>query len=137
MPNPVFKLQASKRILIFLFAIIVCCCIVILALALPFWLRVLAMVFISLYGIKLIRETGFLKGKQAITQLEWREEGWHISTQTHTYIAQLQGDSTVTPLFAILRFKVADFFLIKSCLICPDSLPKDQYRALLLAVKRH
>jgi hypothetical protein len=65
------------------------------------------------------------RNAQGEWQLLSKHQGWH---------AQLLADSVVTPLFAILQFKLEGAGR-RSVVIFPDSLPHDSFRRLRVCLK--
>lgn len=134
-----FHLKPSPRLTVLLILLAVTSAVLVIFLPLPAWLDLLVFLSASAYGVLLIRQFGLLRGGKAVTCLRRLPDGrWLVSMAKREYEAELCGDSTVTTLASILRFRMpGPSFWTKACVIMPDSLPAGQYRQLLVTLKMY
>lgn len=104
-------------------------------LSLPFVipLRLLGCGMVLIYGAYLL-QSALLRSTQSILGISKRGHGWQVSNRVGEREASLRGDSTVTSLVSILRFKTADDYFPRSCVIFRDSLAQDEYRRLMVVL---
>lgn len=125
-----FKFKPSRQylaLLIFVFAVSE---MIIAALSIAWSLKILFMIIAFSYGVLVIWRDALLLGKRSILQISYQaDKTWLIKTNSQTYTASLLGDSTITKLASVLRFKVASNQSY-SCVVFGDSLMGDQYRQL-------
>ena len=63
------------------------------------------------------------------------ENGWRIKTRHGEFLGELCGDSTVTSLLSVLRFKVPGKFFKQSFVVFHDAMEKEQYRQLIVRAR--
>lgn len=77
-----------------------------------------------------------MRGKRSITSLKHEGDGrWHVSILNKMVEAELLGDSTVTGIVSVLRFRIAGRRMPISCVVFKDSLQSGRYRQLLVILK--
>jgi len=64
-------------------------------------------------------------------------DAWSILDKKRIYAATLCGSSTVTKMICILRFKILDEKLKRSCILFRDSMEAEQYRQLLVSMRNN
>jgi hypothetical protein len=88
------------------------------------------------YGFYILYFYGFLRHSNSIVRIFGSHDSeWNIMDRSGTNVAELCGSSTVTTCCAILRFKVSDRKMKRSCVVFPDSVPEGFYRKLLVSIK--
>lgn len=139
MLNLEFNLKPSKRYLSFLSILILTSIVIVLNLSISVWLKGAGILVVIGYGTHLFWQYGLLRSQYSIISLKRYDDGWHIVTQKKVYKGVLLGESTLSGLASVLRFRLDDihslFNRTKTCLIFPDSLARGQYRQLLVTVK--
>lgn len=136
MPNHEFNLKPSKQY------IFIICIVFLLSLAIIISLPIggvikLSGVFLTLmYGAYLLWNNVLLRGRQSVTVLRVDEDSrWQVSIAKQILDAELLGDSTVTGVVSVLRFRIENQRWPISCVIFRDSLPPDRYRQLVVQLK--
>lgn len=131
-----FSLKPSYSYLILLGLFVIGSLAVTLTIPADWRIRLFLFLAVAVYGGQIIWCYGLLKGKNAIqTIAPMSDDQWLLTTKTGRYEAILKGDSTVTHLISILRFVVAGQRFPLSCTIFKDSLPPDDYRRLVVAIR--
>lgn len=74
------------------------------------------------------------------SQAQWQaigqdSTGWYFKKAGETFYVIFSGDSTVTALVCLLRFKPEGQFFKQSCLIFKDTMSADHYHQLRLRLK--
>lgn len=95
------------------------------------------LILVCAYSFSLCWRVGLLRGKQAITCLRHSPDGsWHVCMRNQFTAVELRGESTVTPLVSVLRFRVKEEPVSISCVIFCDALSvSNAYRHLLVALR--
>lgn len=62
-------------------------------------------------------------------------DGWYLKKAGEQIPIILSGDSTITSIVSILRFRQEGKFLKQSCVIFKDALSADMYRQLIVRIK--
>lgn len=138
MQNHVFKLQPSKIYLILSGLVIILGLAALFFTSIPFWLKIILTIIFSIYGWHNLNVQGMLQGRDSLVSLRRLESGeWLVKTPTQEYTAELCGDSTVTHLVSVLRFKAPVARATFSSVIFSDSLPNDEYRRLLVLLRMY
>lgn len=95
------------------------------------------LVLLCAYGIYLLWNNGLLRGKTSISFLKYCDERcWQIEVGSEKVEAELMGDSTVTGIISVLRFRISGRLRPLSCVVFRDSLPQNRYRQLLVLLRR-
>jgi hypothetical protein len=98
--------------------------------------KVSGFVLLCLYGIYLLWNNGFLRGKSSVRFLKYCDERrWQIEVGSERVEAELLGDSTVTGVISVLRFRITGRLLPLPCIVFRDSVPQHRYRQLLVVLK--
>ena len=135
MPDQTFKLQPSILYTSMLAVMILMSVFILIMLPLPGWMQGVLSFFLLVYGVVVIRRYGMLSAKSAIIALKKiTANKWQIETRNGVYEGELLGDSTITKLVSVLRFKVQGRAPIV-CIVWKFSLAGDGYRQLLVALK--
>jgi len=138
MPDLEFNFRPSKQYLLIISLILLTSMVIVLALMLGVWIKLLIFILIMGYGGHIFWKYGLLQSRHSITGIRRHSDGrWHLYTQDNTYHADIRGDSTVTSLVSVLRFRVDRKSLPVSCIVFRDSLPPDFYRQLIVLLKMH
>lgn len=136
MLDPEFKINPSKIyliLLIFTFSITVW---IVVSLHLIFFWKLCCLIFVFIYLLLITVRHGLLMSNSSIIGIKHANNKlWCIQTRTSSYAATLLGDSTITPFISILRFRMPDKLLPKSCVIFYDALKKNKYRQLVVLLK--
>lgn len=132
MRNHVYKVHTSKRYAFLMGLIFITSAIVLSALTVGLFIRLGLMAIFVIYGVQLFRRYVLLRDAKSILALQYMDDRrWMLQTSTHQYEAELLGDSTITTLISILRFRIKGFRFPWVAIVLPDSLQPDEYRALL------
>ncbi len=100
------------------------------------WITLALLLTISVYGMRALFLHGLLLDPKAIRGLKHVSgEHWQLFLRQGEYMASLQGDSTVTLMFCVLRFHIPDHKFTYSCILFNDSFEFDMYRRLLLRLR--
>jgi hypothetical protein len=87
------------------------------------------------YVFYLMKEAA-LSAKHSIIGLRKLPNGeWYVQKRDTEVRAILRADSTLTHLVSVLHFHHCDTDRIDTCLLFPDSLAANQYRAMLVLIK--
>lgn len=109
---------------------------IICLLAMPLWAKVIGIVVTAIYGASILWQYVLLRNRNSIIKMKRQEDGqWLIHTNSGKYETQLCGDSTVTAMVSILRFRSPKSFWRKTAIVFRDSLTKEQYRELLVTLR--
>jgi hypothetical protein len=112
---------------------------VLILLSLPLGLaaKSLAFAVLTAYGSHIFWRYGLLRHKHAVTGIRCLGDGsWHLETRAGMRAAELSGDSTVTGLISILRFRTGTGLLKHSCIVLRDSFVQpDCYRQMLVILR--
>jgi hypothetical protein len=131
-----FKLKPSKCYLVLLSSFLAISMVMVLCLPIAAWLKCLSLLLVIFYGKWMFWQFGILQSQQAIVSIRpLRDNKWQVQTRTNYYEAELSGDSTVTQLVSLLRFRAANAYTLTSCVIFYDSLEPDYYRQLLVVLR--
>jgi len=131
-----FKLKPSKHYIAWVSIILLASIIIMLCLQIEVRYKLVSFMFVGVYGGYIIWKFVLLRSAKSIVSIRRHRDGrWRIYTPLHTYDAELRGDSTVTGLVSILRFRVAKRFWPVSCIVFQDSLEPDRYRQLIVVTK--
>jgi len=130
-----FQLRPSRQYLLLLSLVLSASMAVIILLPCAWWLKVMMAAGLSAYGVYLVQQVAQLQGKNAITRIVSCENGWRVHTNQDVLNATLMGDSTVTRLVSILRFKVSTQCRPLCCVMFRDSIANDDYRNFLMTIK--
>jgi len=136
MPNREFKLKPSKQYIFLICIVFLLSLTIILCLPVGGALKLCGFFLTWIYGAYLLSNDGLLRGKQAITSIKYAGDGcWQISMTDKTLDAELLGDSTVTGMVSVLRFRIISQRWPIACVVFRDSLPLDRYRQLVVQLK--
>lgn len=105
---------------------------------LPFALSVKLIIFfmMTIYVGYIIWRHVCLQSKHSIRSIRRHADGsWSLQTKSKRYSSVLRGESTVTTLISILRFRAHNEVWPRSCIIFCDALPADRYRQLLITLR--
>lgn len=131
-----FKFKPSRQYLIFLAAALTACAVIVAALSAAWWLRAGLFVLLLVYGGWMIWQFGLLRGSASITAVRRLSDGdWLLQTRQGEYRAALLGDSTVTLVVSVLRFRVNQEKRVRTCIVFHDSLPNGRYRELVVVCR--
>lgn len=131
-----FKLNPSKQYIALICIVFLLSLAIVGCLPINLLIKVCGWVLLSFYGGYLLWNNGLLRGHSSIKALICDGEGgFRIVMKSKMVTATLLGDSTVTGLVSILRFRIADRLLPISYVIFKDSLKPDRYRQLLVVLK--
>lgn len=131
-----FKLKPSIYYLVGMWVAFFATALIILLL--PIWpgVRFLLLILSCGYMGYLIWRYGLLQSEYSIVQLTNQTgKNWQILLPSASYQAELCGSSTVTRWISVLRFKIGS--KRTTCIVCPDSLPSDHYRQLMMVARMH
>lgn len=136
MHNPDFKLKPSKIYLIFMTSLLLASAgIIYLLPILSIW-RLLGLIVLTVYGGYIIWHFGLLRSDSAIISIRQEKDGrWYVKSRTQDLPAEILGDSIVTSLVTVLRLRLPNHWLPKSCIVLRDSLELDVYRRLLVMLR--
>lgn len=136
MPNPEFNLHPSRVYGLFLAAMLSGSAVVVLLLPFTFWLRILILAVLLVYGALVFNRHVLLRASDSIIRLcKLDRERWRVTTRSGAVEANLRGDSTVTALVSVLRFDDVNGKRLLPCIIFRDSLPADSYRQLVSCIR--
>lgn len=94
--------------------------------------RILLETAIVIYGLNLMR------GHLSLIRLKYMGSGkWLLQTSKRVVEGEILGDSTVTSLVSVLRFRLYGQYLTRSCVLFRDSLLPDQYRQLMIILRMY
>lgn len=130
-----FDLKPSKQFMILLSFMIFGSIAIICYIEIAAWIKISLFIFTICYGTFIFVRDGLLKHQRSILQLKISRNEYKLKDQKSTYSAELSGDSTLTSIICILRFKVHGQILKRSCIIFKDSLENDAFRRLFVALK--
>lgn len=91
-----------------------------------------AVIFYYLY---IFYTSCLLKGKHAIGQISFNEDGWHIFCHDEMLVVDLCGESTVTNWVSVLRFKLPHKRQKYTSVIFKDAINADDYRRLIVLLR--
>ena len=98
--------------------------------------KLIGLALIILYGAQTLWRYGFLRDTKSVQSIQMIEDKkWRVSFRNVVMTGELLGDSTVTSYLSVLRFKFDDRRYPVSCIVFRDSLPKDQYRDLIVTIR--
>jgi hypothetical protein len=137
MQDLTFNLKPSRTLIAFMGLILGFSIIIILFVPLNVFLKIIGLVCVASFGSMLIFRYGSLRGRYSILGFRCLSDGHLIlHFRNHSSLARLYGDSTVTPYISILSFQlIGNLSFQSSCIVLPDSLPKEDYRRLLSVIK--
>lgn len=137
MENQDFKLKPSKHYLMLLLAILIISLNILVLLPTLFWIKVVGFILLFAYGFSILWQYVLLRNRNSIIAIKKQSDGqWLVQTNSNRYETELCGDSTVTGLVSILRFHTPKSFWRKTAVIFRDSLGNEQYRRLLVVLKK-
>jgi hypothetical protein len=129
MPEIKIHLRRSNFFTTLLFFVVLGSVIVILNLPVFWWMKLILVFFVLMYGGKI-----FLNQRE-ILGFSFDEKGWNLLLREGKISVLLANDSTVTRWVSVLRFSVEGKWLKKSCLVWWDSVSRDEYRKLIVAAR--
>jgi len=137
MLNPVFNLQPSRIFIACIALLLFFNIIIVLWLPIHLLLKFLWLVFFTVYAGRQIWQHGLLRSQQAILTLAPQASGsWYLASSTGIVSgAILQGDSTLTALVCVLRFRLAEQRRVLTCVLFRDCLSGEDYRRLRVLAK--
>ncbi len=131
-----FKLQRSKQGIAFFLGLLLFSQIIVLSLTIAAWLKVLLMLWQTIYLGRILWSLGLGRGYPQLETIRRLTDGrWQLTMKNQRYDVVLRGDSTVTTLLSVLRFQLPQRYFCQSCLIFRDALTADDYRRLLVALR--
>lgn len=132
-----FNIKPSVIYIVLLLSIIVTSLVMTLLLPFPAWARWPLLVLLSLYSISLMRHYALLTAPDAVLGLNKLDQSrWQIRTRQGVYEGNLLKDSLASQLVSVLRFRVAGKRAPVTCVIWCNSLPRDDYRRMLVLLKQ-
>jgi hypothetical protein len=127
------KINPSKQGFILLICLFFVSFVIIYSLSELGWAKIILAIITLVYGGSIFRRDILLKHPYSIVRLsKQKDDIWYLYNSKGHIEARLSGDSTVTTVCSILRFKVPNHFFKYSCLIFRDSINTETYRRLLL-----
>ena len=136
MQNQEFKLKPSKIYTLIVALLFFTSFVLVACVSMPFLLKLLLMLAIVWSGYNILRRYALLKSKNAIISLQRLADGtWRVLTSEKEYAVELCGESTITSIVSVLRFKIQSRWKVLSCVVLPDSLPPDLYRRMVVAIR--
>lgn len=131
-----FNLKPSRFCLFLILLCIFSTLMVFLFLPLSLWIKGCGSIALLIYGSTLYRKVGLLKSETSIIRLIAKgDDEFCLIMPDQQCQAIILGDSTLTTVVSILRFRAVNGFRRYSCLIFRDSLLADEYRQLLVILK--
>lgn len=129
------KLRPSKCFIAGLILILGLSLLIISTLHMNYWLRGIIAGVTLRYGLAILKKDGFLTNGYSIFRLRGGEGGWLINDRLGESPVELLGESTITNLVCILRFKLINQPGKRTCLIFRDALDAGLYRQLLVFLR--
>lgn len=131
-----FHLQPSKIGQYLMLGISIASIVIVLNLSMAIYWKCLGVVLVGLYASIIFWKKFLLKSTHSILSLRCTIDGqWQIQTANGEAKIEILRESTVTPWVTILCLKMKNKFFPLSCIIFRDSLAKDYYRKLVVALK--
>ena len=131
-----FKLKPSRFYLLLFLSVSLVSLLIIATLALNLAIKCCLLLAVIMYVGSILWKAGLLRSRDAIVSIRYRNNReWVLQTPSQTYQAHLLGDSTVTRLVSVLRFRVQGMRRTQSCVIFQDSLKDLPYRKLFVLLK--
>lgn len=131
-----FKLKPSRHYLMLMLAILIISLNILLLLPTVYWMKMIGFVLLVAYGFSILWQYVLLRNRNSIIAIKKQSDGhWLVRTNQYHYEVELCGDSVVTGLVSILRFRSPKSFWRKTAIIFRDSLGDEQYRRLLVVLK--
>lgn len=129
-----FNLQPSRYFLSIFILIFALTILVMWMLTLPLWMKLIGVSAVTLYGHHIYRRYVVLNTPDAVTHIRYQAGDWQIVTSKGLQKVDLCGDSVLTNVVSILRFKGSEK-QYGTCIVFRDSLELSSYRELLLVLK--
>ncbi len=129
------NLKPSAVLVILSSLILLCTACLVFDLPLSWWVRSVILGLVLVYGGNIFWHTMLLRGKNAILKIALTTDGWEIHDQTTIYPAELGGESTVTTLLCVLRFKVLGENRKRSVIIFRDAIEPEIYRRFVAILR--
>jgi hypothetical protein len=135
MPAIDINLRVSSLFLSLLLVVASFSLLFIFTLPLSLFLKSVLVIGVLIYSLDIFWRHGLLKSRHVITRISFNATGWQVWKQDEKLAVELCGDSTVTNLVAVLRFKSPNNKSKYSSLIFFDSLPPEGYRQLMVLLR--
>ena len=137
MPEFNFKLQPSKRLIFLIIVLSLTSSFNFLFVSTPFGINYLCLALTLIYGWMIFKRFGLLKhSKSVIAMRRNKDNQWVLQTKQQLYPAEILGDSLLTSVLLLLRFKSSHFYFASNVLIVKDSLEnEDDFRELAKIIK--
>lgn len=138
MQSQEFRLKPSKRYVTILSVLLLATVTIIVCQPISLWIKAMLLLFVVPYGSWVMLRFGLLRSQRSILALKFEGEGrWVLQTPEGTVTAELSGDSTVTNLACVLRFKVPGEFWTQTCIVFRDSLDAERYQQLIAVLRMY
>lgn len=128
-----FHFTPSRYYLLIFGVIVVASVLILCGLAIPLWLKFIAIAVVILHGGRVAWRYVLLRDKLSITSIRYTDEKrWVIQNGEGTFAATLHPGSTVTKVVMLLHFRIPGKMIPLKSIIFRDSLPADDFRQLLV-----
>ncbi len=108
-------------------------CLIAFCLQMGWWVKIVLIISVLGYGGWIVWSIGLMKSARSIIGLQLLGDGTcYLQYPSGTMEAKMMGDSTVTSMICVLRFKVPDRRWKTSCVVFRDSLSREMYWKLLV-----
>lgn len=98
-------------------------------------LRGVGLVLVATYGFYILFRFGFLRSSDAVVGMRQERNGnWFMQLRSKEVPVEILGDTLVTEMITVLRYRSAKCRWPGSCIVLPDSMEPNVYRRLLLAL---
>ncbi|MES2218490.1 MAG: protein YgfX [Pseudomonadota bacterium] len=135
MPLTDIKIRVSASFTTLLIVILCASLLIIGSLSIALAWKVLLISVALFYGLHILWKDCLLLSRHSITELILSPSSWKLITAHQTWEGELSGDSTLSVIASVLRFKVAGRKRKLSCVICADATDRDTYRQLLVLLR--
>lgn len=130
MPEIDFKRQPSRQHAAFLFAVVFCAILSVFDSSLPMLMKLLLMLGVFAYGIRLYHREVRLLGASLLALSHDHGRLWLLTTSQGIVKAEVRSSVVVTAWVSVLNFKAEDGGVYR-CMFFPDSLAPGLYRQFL------
>lgn len=135
MQNIDLVLKPSRCFCALLLLILLGSSLIISYIPISWWIKGGLLWMVFYYGSALFFQYGLLKHPYALRQLKHLgNKTWLITQNAQTFFAEICGDSTISGWVCVLRFQRHEKGGKQTFVIFNDSMPKENYRMLLLSV---
>ncbi len=126
------NLQPSRWFLMLITIVLLGSLIAVFCAQIPWLIKLFITLLTVFYGGWIIFNHGLLRHKKSLRRLTLTSDGWSIWDKQRVYSAELCGSSTITKTVSILRFKILDERIKRSCILFHDSVAPNIYRKLII-----